>query len=642
MFEYVRTHQRLMQFILLLFIVPSFALVGISSYVGSGDVDTIATVAGESISQQEFDNALRNQMNQMRQQLGAQFDEALFNTPQEKEAILNQLIVQRALSAEVKKEHLAVSDAVLQKTILAIPGLTLPDGAFDYEGYKTVLANQGLTPTMYESGLRQDLAVQQLTSAIQDSAFAPKTVLAQVGAIMNQQREVQTLDFNTADFVKQVNVTDAMLKTYYDQHGAEFMVPESANIEYVVLNGDAIAQQTTVSDEDIQSYYDQNLKNFSTDEERKASHILIKVGKDAPAAEQAAAKAKAEEVLALIRKNPASFAELAKQYSQDEGSAQNGGDLGFFSKGMMVKPFEDAAFKLKQGEISDLVKSDFGYHIIHLTAIKPAAVKPLAEVKEQISNDIKQQKASKQFSEMADTFTNTVYEQSDSLKPVADKLKLPVQTADNLTRAPKTTNPATNPANPILSNPKLLKALFSDDVIKNKHNTEAVEVAPNTLVAARIVDYKPASKRPLEEVKELVTMLVKVAESEALAKKAGEAKLAALIANPSDAGFSSNKIVSRVNPQGVPSEAFNLIMNANVSKLPTFVGVDLPGQGYTIYRINKVQEAAPDAARTANLSKQIEDVLASESLYDFIEVLKKKAKVDILKPVTTIPTSNAS
>lgn len=632
MFEFVRTHQRLMQFILLLFIVPSFALVGISSYVGGGSPDTIAIVAGENITQQEFDNAFREQMNQMRARLGAKFDESLFNTPQAKEEILNNLITQRVLSIAARRDNLSVPDSVLQQTILAYPGLTLPDGAFDYQGYKTALASRGVTPAMYESGLRQDLVVQQLTSAVQGSAFAPKTVVQQVDNIMGQQREIQSLEFDASTYVSQVKITDAMLKDYYEKHGSQFTIPESAKIEYVVLDGPAIAAQMSVTDDDIKSYYDQNRKNYSTDEQRRASHILIKVNKDANAAEQAAAKTKAEEVLALVRKDPANFAELAKQYSQDEGSAKEGGDLGYFGKGMMVKPFEDAAFKLKKGEISDLVKSDFGYHIIDVTDIKPATEKPLDQVKDQISDEIRKQKATKQMSDMAETFTNTVYEQSDSLKPVVDKLHLKIETADHLSREPN----LANKANPILSNTKFLNALFSDDAIKNKRNTEAIEVAPNTLVSGRIVEYKPVSKKPFDEVKDAVTMLVKLDAAEALAKKTGEEKLANLIAAkdaPASAqGFGSNKFISRAQQGGVPAPAFNSIMNADATKLPAYVGANLPGQGYVIYRITKIQQAAPDAMRTAELSRQIDDVLAAQDLYGFVQVLKDKEKVKIVKP----------
>jgi len=632
MFEYVRTHQRLMQFILLLFIVPSFALVGISSYIRGNSDSTIAKVAGETISQQEFDDALRNRINQMRQRYGDKFDEAMFNTPEAKQSILDNLIAQHALKAEVQSEKLAIPDHILQQNILAIPGLTLPDGSFDNPGYKRILAAQGMTPAMYENSLRNDLAQQQLTNSIQTSAFVPKTVVAQVNAITSQEREVQAINFKLADFVKDVHVTDELLKSYYDKNGAQFEIPEMAKIDYVVLSGDTLAGQMTVSDEEIKEYYEQNKKNYTTDEQRRASHILIKVNKDASATDKAAAKAKAEEVLALVRKQPANFAELAKQYSQDDGSAAQGGDLDYFGKGMMLKPFEDAAFKLKQDEISDLVETDFGYHIIRLTAIKPAQVKSIDQVKDQITADIKKQKAGKKFSELAETFTNTVYEQSDSLKPVADKLKLTIETADKMTRTLNPTNLAAL-ANPVLSNPKFLKALFSDDLIKNKHNMEALDLGSNTLVSAHITEYKPATKRPLADVKDIVSARVIAAESESLAKKAGEAKLASLISKPEDEGFGAVQLVSRLNPSATPRAAFDVIMKADTRKLPAFVGVAIPGQGYGLYRINKIQEAATDAGRTAEIGKQIENVLASDDLYTFIQQLKQNGNVKIVKPV---------
>ncbi len=630
MFEYVRTHQRLMQFILLLFIVPSFALVGISSYVRGNSESSIAQVAGENISQQEFDDALRDRMNQMRQRYGDKFDEALFNTPEVKQSVLDNLIAQRAIKTEVRKEKLTTSDLTLQKTILGIPGLMLPDGSFDKQGYARALASQGMTQAMYENGLRADLAQEQLTSAVQASTIVPKTVVDQVNAISNQEREIESLNFKDADFVSQVKLSDAMLKAYYDKNGAQFNIPEMASIEYVVLSSDAIVAQMTVSDDEIKEYYNQNAKNYATAEQRRASHILIKVKKDASAADKAAAKAKAEEVLALVRKQPANFAELAKQYSQDEGSASQGGDLDFFGKGMMLKPFEDAAFALKQDEISDVVETDFGYHIIHLTGIKPAAVKTLDQVKDQIAEEIKKQKAAKKFSELAETFTNTVYEQSDSLKPVADKLKLTIQTADKITPTPNMDSLGAM-SNPVLSNPKFLKALFTDDLIKNKHNMEALDLGSNTLVSAHIMTFTPASKRPFDEVKDVVTARVTATEADALAEKAGQEKLAGLLAKPDDAGFADTKLISRIAQLGVPRPAFDAIMKADARKLPAFVGVDMPGQGYTVYRINKIQEAASDPRRAEEIAKQIDTTLGSEALYTFVEQLKKNGKAKITK-----------
>ncbi|SFA77832.1 peptidyl-prolyl cis-trans isomerase D [Collimonas sp. OK607] len=635
MFEFVRTHQRLMQFLLLLLIIPSFALVGLQSYSSFGDgANTVAKVAGQPITQQELDNALRQQMDSMRQAFGERFDPKMLETPEAKQGVLDNLISQRVLAATVNSEHLSVSDQSLQQAILSVPALQGADGKFDNERYKSLLAAQGMAPTMYEARLRQDMAMQQLNGAVQATAFTPKTVAMRLSDINDQERDVQELLFKTADYAAQVKVTDAMLQDYYTRNAKEFEIPEQIKADYVLLDSAAIAAQVTVSDADIKSYYDQNQSRYTTPEERRASHILVSVKKDAPATEQAAAKAKAEALLAEVRKNPAEFAKVAKANSQDTASAEMGGDLGYFGSGMMVKPFDDAASKLKQGEISDLVQSDFGYHIIELTGIKAAQLKPLDEVKAEIGAEIKKQLAARKFTEMAETFSNTVYEQGDSLKAVADKLHLQIQSAANLGRQPNPAVAATAPYN----NQKFLTALYSDESLKNKHNTEAVEVAPNTFIAGHVVEYKPVTKRSFEEVQAIIRDKVTRTEETALAKKAGEEKLAALKAQDNASGFGATQTVSRAKNQGIDPLAFEAVMKANTTKLPAYVGVTLPQQGYAVYRIAKVgQPATQDQARRIAEQQQITGVLAQQEMLAYVDVLKEKAKVKILKPVVATP-----
>lgn len=630
MFDFIRTHQRLMQFVLLLFIFPSFAFFGLEGYTRfSEGNNAVAKVAGTSITQQEFDAAQREQMERIRQMFGGQFDPAMLDTPEARQGVLDGLIAQRVIAAEATSNRLSVSDQALQQTILGIPGIIGQDGKFDSERYKSLLAAQGMTPAMYEARLRQDLTMQQVSGSVQDTAFAPKTVASRLSDLNDQERTVQEAVFKTGDYASQVKVTDEMLKAYYEKHAKQFEVPEQVKAEYVVLNSDAVAAQINVSDADIKAYYDQNAARYSEEEQRRASHILIKADKSASAADKAAAKEKAEKLLAQVRKNPADFAKLAKENSQDPGSAERGGDLDFFGKGMMVKSFEDAAFKLKQGEISDVVESDFGYHIIQLTAVKPAVVKPLDEVKSQIAADIKKQLAAKKFTEMAEQFTNLVYEQSESLKPVVDKLGLKIETAAGLTRTP---NPAAAPT-ALYNNPKFLSALFSDEAIKNKRNTEAIEVAPSTLIAGRVLEHKPVAKRPFEEVQAVVRERVIQEEAAALAKKAGEAKLAAAKSGDS-AGFGEAKTVSRTKAQSVNQAALPSIMKADATKLPAYVGVDLGAQGYGVYKVTKVgQPTNPDTARRAAEQQQIAGTLAQQEAFAYLEVLKKKAKVEILKPV---------
>lgn len=640
MFEFIRTHQRLMQFLLMLLILPSFAFFGIEGYSRfRGGENSVAKVAGQSITKQEFDAAQREQMERFRQMFGGQFDAKMLDTPEARKNILDGLIAQRVLATEAARERLSVSDQTLQQTILAIPGLVGADGKFDVERYKSLLAAQGMTPAMYDARLRQELTLQQVNNAVQGTAFAPKTVAGRLSDLNDQEREVQEMLFKTSDYVSQVKITDDMLKDYYEKHGRQFEIPEQVKAEYVVLNNDVVASQIMVSDADIQAYYEQNAKRYAEEEQRRASHILIKVDKNASATEKAAVREKAEKILAQVRKDPGDFAKLAKEYSQDPGSAERGGDLDFFTRGMMVKPFEDAAFKLKEGEISDLVQSDFGYHIIRLTAIKPGKTKSLDEVKGQIAADIKKQLAAKKFAEMAEQFTNTVYEQSESLKPVADKLKLKIETVSGVTRTP---NPAL-PQNAPFNQPKFLTALFSDDAIKNKRNTDAVEVAPNTLIAGHVIEHKPVSKRPFDEVKTAIRERVTQEEAGKLAKKAGEAKLAALKSGGDAGGFSNAKTVSRVKNAGLSGSELGAVMKADVSKLPAFAGVDVPGQGYAVYRINKAgQPANPDTARRQAEQQQVANALAQQETLAYIEALKKKAKVQIMKAATEKPESDAN
>ncbi|KQQ32417.1 peptidylprolyl isomerase [Duganella sp. Leaf126] len=617
-----------MQILLAIIIVPSFALVGLESYKGFGDAaTTIAKVGGQPLSQQEFDNALRNALDNYRQRMGQQFDQKLFDTPEFKQNILDQLIAERAIGAEVTRSNLTISDGQLQRAIIDLFG-----GAanFDMERYKAILASQGLTPAMNDARMRRDMALQQLGGAVQNTGFAPRTVATALSNIGSQEREVQELMLPVTDFVPQVKVTDAMVKAYYDKNAKFFEVPEQARIEYVVLNNEAVLNQVKITDADIAKYYDANQAAFTVPESRRAAHILIAVKKDASAADVAAAKAKADAIAAELRKAPGDFAKVAKEKSQDPTSEQ-GGDLDIVTKGSLPAPLEAVVMKLKQGEISDPVRSDYGFHVLTVTALKPAVVKPLESVKTEVADALKASQASKKYSEMAETFTNTVYEQADSLKPVADKLGLKIETASNVSRVP---SPQAGKAP--YNNAKFLTALFSNESLTKKTNTEAVETAPSTLVAGRIVDFKPASRRPLAEVDAAIRQRVTMEEAAKLAAKAGAEKLAAAKKSGDAAGFGPAKLVSRSKPEGLNGVALQDVMKADTSKLPAYVGVDLPGMGYAVYRIGKVQQPAQqDAERRKQEAEQIGTIIAQQEMYEYIELLKQRAKVKILKPIAT-------
>jgi peptidyl-prolyl cis-trans isomerase D len=629
MFEFIRTHQRLMQFLLLLIIVPSFAFVGLESYIRMSDREpVVAKVDGQDVSQREWDAAQARQLERFRQMFGDQFNPSMFDTPEARQGTLEGLLAQKALSSHVTKNNFTVSDDQLRSTILEIQGLTNPDGSFNKQRYQAMLSAQGMTPDRFEANLRHELAMQQVNLSIQNSAFASKTVAARITSLNQQVREVQELSMGWQDFKGQVKPTDAMVNEFYNKNSAQFEVPETVKIEYLVLSPEVVESRIEVSDADIKTFYDQNIARYKTSEQRRASHILINASKDASAADKASAKAKAEKILEQVRKNPADFAKLAKENSQDTVSAERGGDLNFFGKGDMVKPFEDSVFALKEGEISGLVQSDFGFHIIRVTGIKAPATRELAEVKASIAADIKRQQAGKKYSEMAEIFSNMVYEQSDSLKPVADKLGLKIESAQNLTRK---TNPSL-PKAAAYNQPKFLTAIFSDDAIRSKRNTEAIEVGSSVLIAGRVVEHKPVTKIPVSEVRPVIEERLIGVESEKLAVKAGEARLAELRGG-SSADFGAAKSVSRNNTVGVSPAAVTAIMKVDPSKLPAYVGVPVAGRGYAIYRVNKINEDVIDEEARKAEQQQVDEFLAAQEMAAYLDIIKKRAKAEILKPV---------
>jgi peptidyl-prolyl cis-trans isomerase D len=637
MLEFIRTHKRLSQVLLLIFIVPSFAFVGLEGYSRMTDSDNaVAKVAGQKISQMEWDNAQREHTERLRQEYGPQVDAKVFETPEFKNGVLESLLVEKAMSAEAGRRNLTIAEPSLQQAIMNIPGLTKSDGKFDSDRYKAFLAARGLTPAAFEASVRHDIVLQQIRGAVQSSAFVPKDVAARISDYAGQEREVQQLRFDSPNYVSKVTVTDEMITAFYEKNGSLFEIPEQMNVEYVIMTAASVAASITVQDSDIKAYYEQNAKRYSTDEQRRASHILITVKKDASDTDKAAAKTKAEGLLAQARKKPGDFAKLAKENSQDPGSAAKGGDLNFFGKGMMVKPFEETAFKLKKGEISDLVQSDFGYHIIMVTDTKGAATKQLSEVKNEIATDIKRQLMSKKFAEAAEVFSNTVYEQADSLKPAADKLKLKIETASGLRRE---LDPKAAPGTPY-NNERFLKAMFSDETIKNKRNSEAVEIGPNMLIAGRVVDYKPKSMRPFEEVKAAIKERLAFEEATVLAKKDGEAKLAKLKESDDAAGFGEAKAISRAKRQGVHPAVLAAVLKADTTKLPTYVGVDFPLLGYGIYRITKVTVPPPDKARRQAEMQQMGGLMSQQEMIAYVNALKARAKAEILKPAKAAATSD--
>jgi peptidyl-prolyl cis-trans isomerase D len=626
MFDFVRKHTRVMQFLLFLLIFPSFVLFGLEGYNSFREGGaTVASVDGQAITQAEWDAAHRSQVERMRSSM-PNVDVKLFDTPEAKYSTLERLVRDRLLQVAATKLRLGASDARLAAELQQNPtiaALRRADGTLDMERYRQLLGTQGMSPESFEAQVRGDLASRQVMSGVGVTSFSSAALADVTLNAFYEQRQVQVARFAPADFVSQVNPTDAELEAYYKANADKFQSTERADIEYVVLNLAAVQKNIVVPEAELKTYYEQNSARLAGLEERRASHILINADKGAPAAERDAARAKAQALLAEVQKSPSQFAELARKNSQDTGSASKGGDLDFFGRGATVKPFEEAVFALKKGEISGVVETEFGFHIIRLTEIKQPEQKSFEAQRSKLEQEVRAQLAQRKFAEVAEQFTNIVYEQSDSLKPAAERLKLDVQTASNLAREPVAGSTAVN-------NPKLLAAVFSSDSIEKKRNTEAIELAPNVLAAARITSYSPARTLPLEEVKSRVREQVVAQQTADRARSEGVAKLAEWKASPDTAKLPAAIVVSREAKQAQPSVLVEAVLRASTQTLPAWVGVDLGTNGYAVVKVEKVLPR--DAANSASLARERDQYAqwwASAEGLAYYKLLKEKFKAEI-------------
>ena len=621
MFEFFRTHSKLTLGFLLLLIIPSFVFFGVENYARStgGDNAAVATIDGQSITRAEWNQVHQRYVERVRRQ-SPTLDVKTLDTPQARRDTLDSLVRERVLMAAARDLHLTPSDARLQRlfqTDEQYAGIRNPDGTVNRE----LLAMQGLSSELFAQQLRQELAMQQVLSAVTQTALAPANTARLSLDAMFERREVQLQRFDAGAYRALVNPSDAEIEAYFKANDTLFRTPEQATIEYVVLDLAALSAGVLVPEDDLRKYYTENASRYTAAEERRASHILIKAEAGMSGADRQKAKERAEALLAQARKAPASFAELARKNSDDPGSAAKGGDLEFFGRGAMVKPFDNAVFAMKVGEIGNLIETDFGFHVITLTAVRGGEKKPFEAVRAEIEAEVRKSLAQKKYVEVAEQFTNTVFEQSDSLQPVIDKLKLSKLTA-TVQRTPQPG--ASGP----LASAKLLEAVFGNDAVRNKRNTDAVETGANQLVSARIVQHTPARTLPLAEVKEGVRNRLVLQQSAALARKAGEARQEALAKAPTET-LPINLTLSRTQAQGAPRSVIDAVLRADPSKLPVVTGVDLGAQGYVVLRVSKVLPREPVPGGDAQLQSQYTQAWAAAESLAYQEALRKRFKAEI-------------
>lgn len=630
MFDAIRNKSRILMGVLVILIIPSFVLFGVEGYNSrDGRGAVVAKIGDLEITQQQWDAMHQQEVDRIRATM-PNLDPKMLGSEEARYATLERMVSDRLMALASEKQLLVTSDQRLANYLKqdpSIAGLRGPDGKLDMDRYRQLAASQGMTPEMLEAQVRRDLSAQQVLTGLQASVIASQRQSDLTLEAFLQRREIQIQRFMPASYVAKVQPTDADLEKYYQSQSDRFRSQESADVEYLVLDAAGLSKNIQLPEQDIKTYYEQNVQRLSGQEQRRASHILISAPKDASAADKQKARAKAESILNSVRKDPKTFADMARKNSEDPGSASAGGDLDFFARGAMVKAFEDAAFALQKGEISSVVESEFGFHIIQLTAIKSPAKPSYEAMRSQIEADLRQQQAKRQFAEFAETFSNSVYEQADTFKPVAEKLRLQIQTIKGVTRQPSAAQQG------VFANPKIIEALFAEESISKRRNTAAIELGNNTLVSARLVNYRPAALRPFAEVKEDVRAEFVREQAIALAKADGQARLAEWQKQPALAQVGAALLVSRDQAQGLAPKLVDAVLRADPSAMPTWVGVDLSQAGYVLARVNKVvPRDEPSSQQRSQIREQFSRLLASAEAAAYMTHLRSQFKVQILVP----------
>lgn len=478
-------------------IIITFALFGLSSYLSGSAKVNVAEVNGVEISQTEFLRAYQNYQERLQKMFGKSYKPEMFNDDVIKQQVLDGMVTREVLSQALDSKGFTAAPQQILSRITAMDSFKDETGKFSNKQYKRMLAMQGMNSAMFESRIAQDIADEHLYAGLSRSVFVAPWQVDSYKKLQGQKRDIEYLQIKHQNLMQDIDVTEEEVSQYYSKHSAEFTTPEMVSIEYIDLNINNVAKQFAIDEAAIRQHYEQNISLYeSTPEQRKASHILITTGEDNDAAQ---ARKLAEELVQRINKGE-SFAELAKQYSKDPGSANNGGDLGYFGKGVMDKAFEEAVFAMDKGQVSEPVKSDFGYHIIKLTDIKPGKVTPFEEVKSKIKKDLQLQKAEQQFYTDIDKLNNLTYETPDSLRPAAEALGLEIKQSELFTR---------DGGKGVLAEPKVVAAAFADEVLKRGHNSEMIELSDTHLLVLRNKQHKPASALTLEQVRSRIVTSLK-------------------------------------------------------------------------------------------------------------------------------------
>lgn len=608
--------------------VFAISFFGIESYFASRTDTYVAMVGKHEISQRDFQDAMNNARRDAMARMGDQFDASSFESAESKRQVLEQLINAQLLRQANDTLGMKVSSAELRDRISSEQAFQV-NGQFDPATYRAILAAQNMTPAMFESSQRASLEPGLLPRAIIASTIITDADMDRYLGLLYQRRDLRWFAVPRPTLAD-TEVTDAQLDAFYKEHQADFMSPEQVSLKYIEVNGADLKSDVQPSEDDLKKRYEEQKQRFVQPEQRLVSHILVNVPKNATPDQQKAALAKAEKIAAEA--TPENFAKLAAEDSDDLGSKRSGGDLGWLEKGVTNAAFDSALFSLQKGQISKPVLSDEGYHVVWLRDVRSGDAKPFAEVRDQIAKDYLATERDRQYSELAGKLTDQTYQNPSSLEPAAEALKLPVQTTELFSRKGGTG---------LASNPKLVQAAFSDNVLLQGNNSGLIELGSNHAVVVRVDKHLPAAARPLAEVKDQVRQKILDERAAAEEQKRADALLARLQKGDdmSAVAASANASVQTVADavrmqQGVAPEVLEqaFLLPRPAAGKAQFARVALQNGSYALVAVDKVQEgdlSKVTAEQRTTLRGQMAQAYGILATQGYIDALKAKTEIKV-------------
>lgn len=608
MFDFIRTHQRLMQLVLLVLILPSFVLIGVSGYTNyvSGDKDLVK-VGDSAVTLQEFELARRNQLEQMQRSSMGRFDPEVLNNRPAREMLLESLVDRRVLVDTATRERFSVSDAVLRNSIASMPEFQ-ENGRFSAERYNQLLASAGLSTRDFEQGQRGELALQRVLSPVGSTAQLPASVLGRISAALTEARTVRLQAFPASEHEKAVVVSDADVQAWYEKNKDSLQVPDQVAVQYLVLDeAVAMAAVGEIPEADLKAYYEQNKSRYVLPARVEVSHIQISAADGA--------RERAEAIAQRVKADPASFAEVAREESEDVGTSRDGGRLGWVTPGSWPQALEAAVFALSEGQVSDVVEGPAGFHVFIANRVEPEKGESFEEAREKVESEVRRQLASERFADLATRLTDLVYDNPAALEPAAQALGIAPRMVTGVTRDGLLSvedvgeqAAAASPDALIFEDPRVRSTLFSPSLLQEKANSGVIEISPDTMVVVRVASFEPAHVPELAQVKGRVESILVAERAREAAAAAGEKQLAALRGEPEAAevaeGFGDAQMISRIDSQGVAKSVLDAIFSVSPEKLPAYVGVS-GSQGYVIARVEAVDSGDADSSLLAGLGAEL-------------------------------------